>query len=87
MPAVSVSSVNSTQIVPADYDRTLLVITNTDLSAKCHINFASAASTSEAYIAPGGSLTIGEGRCKTAINGLSSSGTITINYSNLSAGS
>lgn len=87
MPAVSVSAVTSTEIVPVDYDRTLVVVTNSDTAANLHINFGAAATTSEAYIAPGGNMTIGDSRCKAAINGLSSSGTITAKYSKLSAGS
>lgn len=88
MPAVSVSPTTSTEIVAADYNRTLVIITNTEASggANCHIAFGAAATTNEAYIAPGGSLTIGDSRCKAAINGLSSTGTITIKYSKLSAG-
>lgn len=87
MPAVSVLATTSTEIVPVDYNRTLVVITNADSSANCHINFGAAASTNEAYLAPGGNMTIGDSRCKAAINGLSSSGTITVKYSKLSAGS
>jgi len=88
MPAVSVSSSTSTEIVPVDYTRTLVVLTNTDASANCYINFGAAATSGEAYIGPGGNMTIsaGDSRCRCAINGLSSSGTITINYSKLSVG-
>lgn len=87
MPSVSVSATTSTEIVPVDYYRTLVVITNSDASANCYINFGAAATSNEAYIAPGGNMTIGDSRCKAAINGLSSSGTITVKYSKLSAGS
>jgi hypothetical protein len=87
MPAVSVSPTTSTLIVAVDYDRTLVVISNADASANLHINFAAAATTNEAYISPGGNMTIGDSRCKVAINGISSSGTITAKYSKLSAGS
>jgi len=87
MPAVNVSAVSSTEIVPVDYNRTLVVITNADASSNIHINFGAAATTNEAYIAPGGNMTIGDSRCKAAINGLSSSGTVTAKYSKLSAGS
>lgn len=87
MPAVSVSATTSTEIVPVDYTRTLVVITNADATANLHINFGVSASTNEAYIAPGGNMTIGDSRCKAAINGLSSVGTITAKYSKLSAGS
>lgn len=87
MPAVTVSATTSTEIVPVDYSRTLVVITNADTAANLHINFGASASTNEAYIAPGGNMTIGDSRCKAAINGLSSSGSITAKYSKLSAGS
>jgi len=87
MPAVTVSAVTSTEIVAVDYYRTLVVITNADATANLHINFGAAASTNEAYIAPGGNMTIGDSRAKCAINGLSSSGSITAKYSKLSAGS
>jgi len=87
MPAISVSAVTSTQIAPADYDRSLIVITNTDSAAKCYINFGGTASSGDAYISPGGNMTIaGDGLWKGAINGLSSSGTITVNYSKASPG-
>lgn len=87
MPAVSVSAASSTIIVPVDYNRTLVVVTNADASANLHINFGAAASTDEAFIGPLGNMTIGDSRCKAAINGISSSGTITAKYSTLSAGS
>lgn len=87
MPAVTISAVTSTEIVPIDYNRTLVVITNADASANLHINFGADATTNEAYIAAGGNMTIGDSRCKAAINGLSSSGSITAKYSKLSAGS
>ena len=87
MPAVSVSAVTSTEIVPVDYNRTLVVITNADTVSNLHINFGAAASANEAFIGPLGNMTLGDSRCKAAINGLSSSGTITAKYSNLSAGS
>lgn len=89
MPAVSVSAVTSTQIVAADYDRSILVITNTDGSANLHINFGATASTNESYIPPGGNMTISvpDNRVKCAVNGLSSSGTITAKYSKFSPGS
>lgn len=86
MPAVNVSAVTSTEIVPIDYSRTLVVITNADTAANIHIAFGVAATTNDAYISPGGNMTIGDSRCKTAINGISSSGTIVAKYSKLSAG-
>jgi hypothetical protein len=87
MPAVNVLDSASTEIVPVDYNRTLVVITNTDGSAKCHVSFGEDATTSHAYIGPGGNMTIGDSRCKSAINGISSSGTLVAKYSKLSAGS
>jgi len=87
MPAVSVSAVTSTEIVPIDYNRTVLVISNTDASAKCHLSFGGTATTNDAYIPAGGNLTLAGDRIfKGAINGLSSSGTITVNYSKASPG-
>ena len=86
MPAVSVSATTSTEIVPVDYTRTLVVITNSDNAANIHIAFGVDATTNDAYIAPGGNMTIGDSRCKAAINGISSSGTVTAKYSKLSAG-
>lgn len=82
MPAVSVSAVSSTEIVAADGIRNCVVITNPDTAANCHIAFGSAATTNDAFIAPGGNMTLAGDRIwKGAINGLSSSGTITIKYS------
>lgn len=88
MPSVSVSAVTSTTIVAADYYRTLVVITNSEASggANLHISFGGTATTNDAYISPGGNMTIGDDRVKCAINGLSSSGTITAKYSKLSPG-
>lgn len=63
------------------------MVTNADSAANCHIAFGAAATTNDAYIAPGGNMTIGDSRCKAAINGISSSGSITVKYSKLSAGS
>jgi len=87
MPAVNVLDSASTEIVSVDYNRTLVVLTNTDATAKCHIAFGEAATTNEAYISAGGNMTIGDSRAKAAINGISSSGTIVVKYSKLSAGS
>lgn len=87
MPAVSVLATTSTEIVPVDYQRRLVLITNSDATAKCHIAFGTAATTNDAYIAAGGNMTLTGDVYKGAINGLSSSGTITVNYSKSSAGS
>lgn len=87
MPSVSVSAVTSTQIVAPDYNRILIVITNSDATAKCHINFGGTATTNDAYIGPGGNMTIaGDHLWMGAINGISSSGTITVKYSSASPG-
>ena len=86
MPAVNVSSASSTEIVPVDYNRTLVVVTNSDSSINIHIAFGEAATTNHAYIAPGGNMTIGDSRCKAAINGIGASGTPIAKYSKLSAG-
>jgi hypothetical protein len=86
MPAVTVLAASSTEIVPEDYARTLVVVANADASANIHIAFGVAATTNDAYIAPGGNMTIDEPRCKCAINGISSSGNITAKYSKLSLG-
>ena len=87
MPAVNVSSSTSTEIIPVDYQRTLVLITNSDSAINIHIAFGEAATTSHAYIAPGGNMTIGDSRCKAAINGIGASGTPVAKYSKLSAGS
>jgi len=84
MPAVTVSSSTSTEIVPVDYARSIVVITNDDGSANLHISFGGTASTNEAYISPKGNMTVADERVKCAINGLSSSGSITAKYSTLS---
>ena len=87
MPAVSVSSASSTEIVPVDYYRTLVVITNSDSAINIHIAFGEPATTSHAYISPGGNMTIGDSRCRSAINGIGASGTPVAKFSKLSAGS
>ena len=87
MPAVSVSPSVSTVIVPADGLRTILVITNTDETNNCYINFGGTATVDDAFIPAGGNMTIAGDRIwKGSINGLSSSGTITIKYSKASPG-
>lgn len=88
MPAVNVSAVTSTEIVPENYNRTLLALTNSDSSANLHITFGTTASTDDAFIPPLGNMTIsGDTRCRCAINGISSSGTIVAKYSQLAMGS
>ena len=62
------------------------MITNADASANLHISFGGTASTNEGFVSPLGNLTVTGERCKCAINGLSSSGTITAKYSALNAG-
>lgn len=85
MPSVSVSAVTSTEIVPADGTRDMVVISNTDATAKLYVAFGIVANSSAAYIPAGGNMTISGVRWKGAINGLSSSGTITANYSKASS--
>lgn len=87
MPAVSVLDSASTEIVAIDYNRTLVVISNSHATSKLHVAFGAAATTNDAYIPAGGSLTVTGERFKAAINGISSSGTITANYSKFSGGS
>ena len=88
MAAVNVSATVSTEIVGADYQRTLILITNTHATSNLHIAFGEAATTGHAYITAGGNMTLaGDRIAKCAINGFSSSGTIVANYSKLSAGS
>lgn len=87
MPAVSVSAVTSTMIVDANYSRTALVISNSDSSANCHIGFGVTVTTNDAYIPPGGNMTLaGERIFLGKINGLSSSGSITVKYSQAAPG-
>ena len=88
MPAVTVSDATSTEIVGEDYQRTCVVISNSHASSNLHISFGVDATTDDAYIAPGGNMTLaGDRIAKCAINGLSSSGTIVAKFSKLSAGS
>jgi len=88
MPAVVVSDATSTQIVAEDFQRTLVLISNSHATSKLHIAFGETATTDHAYVAAGGNMTLaGDRIAKCAINGLSSSGNITANYSKLSAGS
>lgn len=87
MPAVNVSDSTSTLIVAENYNRTLVLITNTDDTDYLHIAFGAAATTNEGFIAPLGNMTLTGERCKCAINGISSSGTIVAKYSMLNAGS
>jgi len=90
MPAVSVSPSTSTQIVAVNYNRTIVVVTNAESvgGANIHFAFGRVATTDDAYLAPGGNMTItGDARCLAAINGLSSSGTATAKYTELSTGS
>lgn len=86
MPAVSVLATTSTEIVPVDYNRSLVFIVNTDTAANIHINFGIPVTTNEAYLSPGGNMTLTGERAKCAINGISSSGTVIAKYSKLSAG-
>ena len=87
MPAVSVLDSASTEIVAVDYYRNIVLITNSHATSKLHIAFGAAATTNDAYIPAGGNMTLAGDRIfKGAINGISSSGTITANYSKVSPG-
>ena len=87
MATVSVSSLLSTEIVPENYNRNAVVITNTDITANLYIAFGEDATAGHAFIPPEGNLTFaGDRIAKCAINGLSSLGTIDVNYSTLNAG-
>ena len=88
MAAVTVPDSASTQIVPANYQRTALLITNTHVSSNLHVAFGENATTNHAYIPPAGNMTFaGDRIAKCTINGISSSGNITVKYSQLAAGS
>lgn len=88
MPAVTIQSSGSTPLVSADYNRTLLVITNSDGTNNLHINFGGTATTSDAYISPGGNLTLAGDRIwYGAINAIASASTIVAKYSSASPGS
>lgn len=87
MPAVSVLDSVSTEILAADYQRTIAVITNSHATSNLHISLGGTATTNDAYISPNGNMTIAGDRIfKGAINGISSSGTITAKYSKVSPG-
>lgn len=83
MPAVVVSATVSTEIVAEDFKRSLVLLTNSDSTANLHISFGIVATTSDAFISPLGNMTVTGDMCKCAINGLSSSGSITAKYSKL----
>jgi len=86
MPAVTVTT-SSTEIVPENKFRTLVWIKNADSAANCHINFGATATTDEAFLAPGESFIDSAQRVgKAAINGISSSGSITVKYSVINQG-
>jgi len=87
MPAITVSDATSTEIVSANYQRTVLVITNTHSSSNLYVAFGEDATSDHAYIPPTGNMTLAGDRIpKSTVNGLSSSGDITANYSQLAAG-
>lgn len=86
MPAVSVGA-TSTSIVAANYNRRLLLISNTDSTNNVHLSFGTtSATTNEGYIPAGGNLTLTGDACKSAVNGIASSGTITVKYSEFAPG-
>lgn len=87
MPAVTIPDSASTAILVANYDRTLLAITNSHATSNLHFSFGGTATTDDAFIAAKGTLTLsGERVYKGAINAISSSGDITVKYSVLNAG-
>lgn len=82
MPAVSIPDSASTELVPTDYNRCLVVISNSHATSNLHISFGGTATTNDGYIAAGGNMTLGgDGIFKGPINAISSSGTITAKYS------
>ena len=85
MPAVSVVATGSgTTIVAANYNRLGIVISNSSSTANCHLTFGTTdPTTNDAYIPPGGNIALSDIRMKHQINGISSSGTITIKYSEI----
>lgn len=88
MAAVTVSAVTSTEIVAADYQRTVLVISNSHATSNLHIAFGEDATDEHAYIPAQGNMTLaGDRIAKCVINGLSSAGNLEAFYSQLSAGS
>lgn len=87
MPAVTIQSSGSTPLVAADYRRTLLVVTNSDSTNNLHINFGGTATTNDAFIAPGGNMTLAGDRIwHGAINAIASAATIVAKYSSASPG-
>lgn len=88
MPAVSIPSTGSTLLLAADYNRGMVVITNSDSTNNLHISFGGVASTNDAYISPGGNMTLaGREIYKGVINAVASASTITAKYSGSSPGS
>ena len=84
MPAVTVSSSTSTEIVPVDYYRSIVVVTNSDSAINIHIAFGVSATTNDAFISPLGNMTLTGERAKCAINGIGASGSPVAKYSKLS---
>lgn len=83
MPSVSIGTGGGT-IVNANFKRIGIVISNSSSTANLHFTFdGSMPTTSEAYIPPGGSLSISDYRIKHQINGASSTGTVTVNYTEI----
>lgn len=86
MPAVSITT-NSAELIPVNYNRTALMITNSDSTNNLHVVFGGTATTNDAYIPPGGNMTLAGDRIwKGAINAIASAGTITAKYSEASPG-
>lgn len=83
MPAVSIDGTGGT-IVSENYSRLGIIISNSHATSNLHLTFdGTTATTNEAYIPPGGSLSVSDYRMKHKINGISSSGTITVKYSEI----
>ena len=88
MAAVTVPDDDTIEIVPENFQRTVLLITNTHATSNLYIAFGEDATAVHAYIPPQGNLTLAGDRIpKCAINGTSSSGDIEAHYSQLAAGS
>jgi len=87
MASVTVPDSASTVIVAENFQRTLLLITNTHSSSNLHISFGEDATTDHAFIPPNGNMSLAGDRIpKCAVKGISSSGNITAKYTHLAPG-
>lgn len=83
MPSASITTSGGV-IASANYKRIGIVINNPDTTSNLHFSFGeTTATTNDAYIVPGGTLSISDYRVKHQINGISSSTTITVKYSEI----